>query len=287
MLSTFTVTSAGDSGPGTLRDAIDQSNAGSGPNLIDFKILPAGIQTIDLASPLPYLTTPVAIDGTSEPGYSAANAPVIVLDGTNASAVGSAGLFLAPGSDGSTIEGLAIRNFGDDEPGIDVQLTDNTVQASYLDSDSYGITVQNFNNTIGGASAGQGDVIFGAVAAGILIIPGPSISGTSGPGNVVLGNKIGTNPTGTAADPNSIGLEISNFPDNSIGGTSSGDANLISGNIDEQVYLQGAATTGTVIAGNKIGTDISGTLALAYSLGVLLFDASESTIGGAAPARGT
>src|SRR4051812_2377517 len=66
LLSTFTVTDPGDSGPGTLRAVITQSNADSGqPNSIQFS-LDAGHRTIALASPLPAVTTPVTIDGTSD-----------------------------------------------------------------------------------------------------------------------------------------------------------------------------------------------------------------------------
>ena len=72
LLSTFLVTNTGDSGPGSLRQAILDSNAATGAtNTIDFDIPGTGVQTIAPLSPLPAITSPVLIDGASQPGYTA------------------------------------------------------------------------------------------------------------------------------------------------------------------------------------------------------------------------
>ena len=74
----FVVNTTGDSGPGSLRQAILDSNAATGAsNTIDFAIPGSGVQTITPASPLPSLTTPTIIDGTSQPGY--AGVPLIAI----------------------------------------------------------------------------------------------------------------------------------------------------------------------------------------------------------------
>jgi hypothetical protein len=79
LLSTFLVMSTGDSGPGSLRQAILDSNAATdGSNTIDFKIPGHGVQTIAPASPLPAITQAVLIDGTSQPGYT--GRPLIAID---------------------------------------------------------------------------------------------------------------------------------------------------------------------------------------------------------------
>ena len=57
LLSTFLVTSTGDSGPGSLRQAILDSNADTaGANTIDFAIPGEGVQTIAPLSALPAIT---------------------------------------------------------------------------------------------------------------------------------------------------------------------------------------------------------------------------------------
>ena len=63
--STFTVTSTGDSGPGTLRQAIIDANSNPGPDTINFN-LPGGSGTITLLSNLPPITDTVTIDGSGQ-----------------------------------------------------------------------------------------------------------------------------------------------------------------------------------------------------------------------------
>ena len=153
-------------------------------------------------------------------------------------------------------------------------------------------------NTIGDTAAGAGNLISGNSDDGILI----DGAGTSG--NVVAGNKIGTDIAGTVALPNgtamlhdvdsglSEGVDIaSGATDNTIGGTTAGAGNLISGNDDDGVDIRGLGTMGNLVAGNLIGTDFTGTLALpngstadhgAEGAGIEVFDyASGNTIGGA------
>jgi hypothetical protein len=71
-LSVFAVTNVADAGPGSLRQAILDSNADAGPDTITFQIGGGGVQTIRPTSQLPALTNPVVIDGTSQPGHAGA-----------------------------------------------------------------------------------------------------------------------------------------------------------------------------------------------------------------------
>src|ERR1700722_19370078 len=103
LLTTYTVNSAADiasppTGTVTLRSAITAVNADTGPDVIDFNI-PGGAATIAITSALPAITTPVTIDGTSQPGY--AGSPLITLDGT-ASPFIAAGLEISGGN--STVQ---------------------------------------------------------------------------------------------------------------------------------------------------------------------------------------
>ena len=91
------------------------------------------------------------------------------------------------------------------------------------------------DNSIGGTSAGAGNVISGNVSAGIELAGG-SVSGTD-----ILGNRIGTDPSGTHAvtradltDPlmalQNAGVVIIGSVGNIVGGTTPQAGNLISGN---------------------------------------------------------
>ena len=95
---------------------------------------------------------------------------------------------------------------------------------------------------------------------------------TGSPSNVIAGNYVGTNAAGTAALANNgdgivIGTAAAN---NTIGGTTAGAGNVISGNTGDGVFVTGSGTTGTLIAGNAIGTTAAGTTALG-NVGVDVF----------------
>ena len=141
LLATFTVNSAADpfgrEGTTTLRQAIDDSNATPGPNTIDFNISGPGVHTINLASPLPPITDPVTIDGTSQGGY--AGTPLITL--TPSTTTGGAAVFAGDGLDiyagGTTVQGLDIRGFNGD--GILLAANgNNTIQNNYIGTDAAG-----------------------------------------------------------------------------------------------------------------------------------------------------
>jgi hypothetical protein len=204
LLSIFMVTNTGDNsgvnpaplaGTGTLRQAIVDANAANtgtaaNPDLITFDITSAsdaagggtgfnaavGVATIQPLSGLPTVTDTVVFDGYTQPGASPNTLAVgdnavlkIVLDGSLAGVVD--GLTIASGN--STVRGLVIDNFA-------------------------------------------------AAHVGGLVL--------SGSGNdVVTGNFIGTDVTGESTAANAGGI-YAYAPNNTIGGTSPGDRNIISGN---------------------------------------------------------
>ncbi len=109
-------------------------------------------------------------------------------------------------------------------------------------------------------------------------------------GNVFQGNLIGTDRTGTFALGNaSVALFIANnAPDNTVGGTAPGAGNVISASGLDAIRIGGSTTTGNVIQGNLIGTDVTGTAALGNgNHGIFLtVSPSGTTIGGATAASG-
>lgn len=103
------------------------------------------------------------------------------------------------------------------------------------------------DNRIGGSNPDEGNVISGNALFGI------SIDGEGTTGNEVLGNLIGTDPTGTLDIPNKYGVVIQRGASgNTVGGREKGAANVISGN-NTGILLRDAGTSGNVIEGNYIG----------------------------------
>lgn len=140
------------------------------------------------------------------------------------------------------------------------------------------------NNIIGTNSDGSGDaaernLISGNAFHGIVI------EGDGSANNIVAGNYIGTDVTGTAAIGNLVGIMITSpLGGNRIGTNGDGsndiaERNLISGNLSSGIFLTGEDTQ---IAGNFIGTDVSGTAPLGNGLhGIYVNDgASNTEIGG-------
>src|SRR6185437_11008983 len=78
-----------------------------------------------------------------------------------------------------------------------------------------------------------------------------------GDGTVITGNRIGTDASGTVAYPNGDGILIEAASNTRIGGTSSADRNLISGNTSDAIRFEGAGS-GNVVSGNYIGVTANG-----------------------------
>jgi titin len=273
--ATFTVTNTLDSGMGSLRQALlDTNDSGDPANTIRFAI-DSGVQTIQPSSALPTVTRPVVIDGTSQPGY--AGTPLIELDGSLAGA-GANGLRITAGD--CTVEGLAINRFG--QAGIQIQTGGgNTVQGDYLGIDVTGATA--LGNGLGLEISSADNRVANNLISGNRV-DGVRILAPGGTGNVLVGNFIGTDATGTVslAAPNSNNGVVITGASNTVGGTDAGAGNLLSGNIQQGVYLNGATATGNVVLGNYIGTDATGTRAIRNGLNGVLITGPSNTIGGSA-----
>src|SRR5262249_45264699 len=81
--------------------------------------------------------------------------------------------------------------------------------------------------------------------------------------NLVAGNLIGTNASGTAALGNDTGVLVGG-PNNTVGGTLTGARNIISGNKGIGVIVYSA----NFVVGNFIGTNAAGTAAIGNATGV-------------------
>ena len=131
------------------------------------------------------------------------------------------------------------------------------------------------NSTVGGTAAGARNVISGNIR-GLDFSPGSK-------GNVVQGNYIGTDVTGTLDVGNTqTGIRLQGGPQ-TIGGTVAGARNVISGNDGSGIEFI-SATTGVLIQGNFIGTNAAGTGAVPNGRGVIFNSNAPTgnTVGGTA-----
>ena len=282
----------------TLRGAIEEANALSGANTIEFDIPGAGPHTIQPASALPTVTDPVVIDGYTQPGASPnTNGPglglntvlMIELDGTSAGTSFVPWLDITGGS--SIVRELVINRFSGS--GIRLQTSGNVVDWNFIGTDvagtvatpnsNPGVSIIAAGNIIGGTGSGARNVISGNESNGVGIVGGMST------GNQILGNFIWTDVSGAAALGNRFpAVSIFNAADNTIGGTSPGAGNVVSGNDSEGILINGVGAVGNLVQGNSIGTDVTGTASLGNVFqGVDIRDnASDNTIGGTAEGAG-
>ena len=249
----------------SLREAIIAANNHPGLDTIEFDI-GSGLQTIAPMIDLPAITDPVIIDATTQPGYQ--GTPLIVLTGTltlpsNQVDPGTAfyGLRLLAG--GSTIRGLVFNDF---YTAIQIAASSdgNTIEGCFIGTDATGtrptlsgegIEVDSSDNQIGGTAAGARNVISSNRFGGIRI--------SNGSNNVIQGNLIGTDVTGSRGFGNSTPLgggndiTLESGSATLIGGPMPGAGNVIAASDGAGIGIVFA--TDTTVQGNLIGTDITGT----------------------------
>ena len=109
---------------------------------------------------------------------------------------------------------------------------------------------------------------------------GITLNGAGG-NHHVEGCYIGTNAAGTAAQGNGrIGIEVIETPNCVIGGTSAATRNIVSGNANQGISVFGGNANGTVVSGNYVGTDVTGTVDLGNGAEGILILANNGTYGG-------
>jgi hypothetical protein len=286
--ATFTVINTNDSGPGSLRQAIDDANTTAGADTINFNIPGAGVQTITPASALPEITEAVTIDGYTQPGTAvntlAAGNNAIILIEINSSVSGSSyGLSVTDGA--VTIRGLVINRGG----GHGIVLAGSggsKIEGCFIGTDaageqdlgngSMGVFLGSPNNTVGGTAPAQRNVISGNENIGVYVL--------GGTGNLVQGNYIGTDKNGTSALGNGGGVEIRGDAGATIGGTSAGAGNVISANNGTGVFV--GTTTPCLVQGNFVGTNAAGTADLGNVGSGIIISSDNNLIGGTVPGAG-
>ncbi|HEY80335.1 MAG TPA: hypothetical protein G4O05_04575, partial [Caldilineae bacterium] len=261
------VTSAADSGPGTLRQALLSAQPGDTITFDASVFPPAAPVTINLTTPLPVLTRGNLTIDASNAG--------VVLDGSQLSGEDVHGLDIS--SDGNVVRGLEILNFpgaavglregasgnviednllsGDGSFGVGVwgaETTGNTVRGNFIGTDRSGQTAGNLSrdgvhiyqaaqNTI------TGNLIAGVGQSGVYVCCG-------GAGNTVSNNTIGLAADGSTPLPNGqAGITI----DQGAHDTVVGPQNVIAHN-PIGVSVIGAGSVGNTITQNRIYSNTEG-----------------------------
>ena len=296
------VTNTNDSGPSSLRWAIEQANLEPGPNLIEFNIpssklnydadvvapnrpgadVDSDVFIIRLLTALPSLTDGgTIVDGRTQAEFSGDTnpfGPEIVIDGSDSSG-SSRGLQLE--SDDNQIIGLNIQGFG--QSGILIHGSNSWIAANYVGTDATGTTAAgNARSATFWAgiqiSRGQGNII-GTDGDGTNDqVERNLVSGNNGRGiwltgrahhNSVAGNYVGTDATGSISLANANdGVTIAGgASSNRVGTNGDGisdavERNVVAGNAAQGILIRDVGSDCNIIAGNHIGIDAGGTNAV-------------------------
>ena len=223
----------------TLRAAIEESNAFGGPDVINFSV-----PLLFPAAPLPGISGVVTIDG---------GATKTEVNGFFAG-LGVNGFVFGGASGGSTIRNMVIDSWGGVGVWILAGTDGNFVLNNYIGTDSTGTSLA--GNYVGvrvnsNANNVNGNIISASTLAGVEL---------NGNSNFLRANLIGTNATGTSALANGGAGVVVAGDGNTVGGISTGTANLISGNTGDGVLVSGS---GNLLDFNGIGVDITANAALA------------------------
>ncbi len=288
---------------GSLRQFIKNANGiatagGTTASASQFRV-PAGlldgngVAAIATVAALPVVSDAsggTTIDGTTQTinvGNNNASGPEVQIDGAGAGSVD--GLVIL--SAGNTVRGLIVNGFDQALRGgvkiTGVSATGNTVAGSYIGTDHAGtasmpvrrgviIEAGAQSNTIGGKTVPDRNVISGNNEFGVFL------SGSGTDFNTIEGNFIGADAAGTSPLANLYGVYVTGGPQsNLIGGDTSDERNVISGNTLRGIILVGAGTDSNTISGNHIGIDVNGTAPVPNATGIQIVAAPQSTtIGG-------
>ena len=296
--ATFTVTNVFDSGPGSLRQAIQDANANPGFDRIVFNITGPGIFTspggrqyysIQVLSELPALTdnAGVSIDAATQPGYDGTR-PFIEITGryidynndrVQRNQEGTTGLRIY--SNNNVVRGFAINSFTFGN--IEIKGNNNIVLGNYVNLDVDGKNPLPYGTPIIGVldplpfQTGRFNFF------GISLIGGASNNVIGGINDVngdplmdAGGQKIG----GTYVSNRNVIAGIADYVPHTLTEEAELDPNPERAEVGPGIRIQGATTQGNLIQGNYIGVQPDGKTALGNANGIEIFNgASNNFIG--------
>ncbi len=220
----------------------------------------------------------------------------VLVQGNYIGTDGSGSLALGNHLNGISVFGVGSIQIGGSDPFAKNIISGNQLAGVLVEAGSSGVSL--FGNRIGTDATGMfdlGNVKAGIVLSGSDLVVGASfsggrnlVSGNSGPGIAITpgstaitiqNNLIGTDLSGAKAIGNGSGVEVGLGQGNTsvtIGGSSAGQGNVISGNTGYGLLLY----TGATVQGNMIGTDESGLYMVSNGGDGILIKGPGNTIGG-------
>ena len=235
-----------------------------------------------LNSPLPEITEPVTIDGSTQSTFAGQSETVVIM-GESAGST-AVGLEFTDSASGSTVNDLTIGGFGgggvlvDGASGVSITNDDIGLMAANstvtpLGNGVFGVELENGANY----NTLSDDVISDTTGTGVVI------TGTGTYDNVVENSMVGTDPTGTIGYAGTVSLGNTADGVALSGGASDNllSSDVISNNAQYGVFISDPGTSGNVVGGSFIGTDVTGSYALPNYDGVFIQNgATDNTIGG-------
>jgi len=170
---------------------------------------------------------------------------------------------------------------------LDVTATGNLIQGNYIGTNAVGdaaipnatgVLLLAPDNTVGGVQDGAGNLISGNRGDAV------NLASPNATGNLIAGNYLGVDASGTTALGNDIGVRVDNVADNIIGGTETRARNVISGNREGITFWEVGAT-GNLVQGNYVGTNAAGDAPIPNQMGIPVYSPGN-TIGGTAEGAG-
>jgi hypothetical protein len=172
---------------------------------------------------------------------------------------------------------------------IESSSTNNTIAGNYIGTDKTGliaipnsqrgVEIDNSNNNIIGGTTPPSNAISGNTNHGIMI--------TTSTGTIIKGNYLGLGSDGNTALANYHGIQINTTSiSNTIGGITSNDRNVISGNSNTGIDITSNSGNCTIL-GNYIGINAAGNTAKANGdHGININNSLTVTVGGTVAGSG-
>lgn len=176
--------------------------------------------------------------------------------------------------------------------GVKILGNGNTVAGNYIGTDATGnaglgnleVGISLSNGASGNLIGTDGDSVADNIEGNLISANGQAgISVINASSNTIAGNQIGTDSSGTTALPNGhnnpsglaavhlgAGSSQNVIGTNGDGQNDSAEGNLISGNNQIGIYLTGPSTNNNIMAGNRVGVDITASSVLGNQRGIVL-----------------